>query len=288
MSQFAKRLAGMREAWKQGRESGGSSTVPPGVYTAQLAACDLAESQSSNKLQIHREFLITEGESSGESLHDYMQIETEKGPFFIELWLKKMGYDLDGDFDPTALEEILAELQANTPTVRIRVVEKNGFTNVRVLQLLEGESAPAKPAKAGKSAPAEEAGEGEGEGEGEGDGGEEAGEAAGQETGGEEDAELKGELIALAQNFSVEVSDEDSVEDLKDKLHELAWDGSTLEEHEVALLEKCGIEVANKPKPKPAAKKPAPAPAKKPAAKAAPAPAKKSAAPAKKSFTKRK
>lgn len=113
-------------------------------------------------------------------------------------------------------------------------------------------------------------------------------EAAAEEGESEEDAALRTDLIALCQAHEIEVTEESTLDELKEQVGTFEWNADTLAAEEIAILEKAGAEV-KKAAPAPVKKTPPPAAAKKtvaaPAPKKAVAPAKKTVAPAKKSAT---
>lgn len=139
MSEYRERLKAMSDAWKTGREQ--PEGVPPGIYHMQLQDVELTESQSSGKLMVHWTHLITDGEQSGETVHDYQGVEQERSAFFIGLRIEQLGFEIPDD--PEDLEEVLAAIADAAPSYRGRVTRsKEGFTNVRILNLLDSGEAP--------------------------------------------------------------------------------------------------------------------------------------------------
>jgi hypothetical protein len=149
MGDFANRLAAMNQSWSERGKSGAS--VPPGIYTMLLQSAELGESQSSNKLQIHREHLILEGEYQGQVIHDYLQLETEMGPRFVSRWIELMGFTPPDD--PQQLEDVVAAIAAAAPTYQAQVKVSGDFTNVNIRKLLSAAEAPPAPTPAPVAAP---------------------------------------------------------------------------------------------------------------------------------------
>jgi hypothetical protein len=116
----------------------------------QLQNAELGESQSSNKLQIHREHLILEGECQGQVLHDYLQLETEMGPRFVSRWIEMMGFTPPDD--PQQLEDVVAAIANAAPTYQAQVKVSGDFTNVNIRKLLSAAEAPPAPVAAVKPA----------------------------------------------------------------------------------------------------------------------------------------
>lgn len=150
--EFANRLAAMNTSWSERGKSGAS--VPPGIYTMQLQNAELGESQSSNKLQIHREHLILEGEFQGQVLHDYLQLETEMGPRFVSRWIEMMGFTPPDD--PQQLEDVVAAIANAAPTYQAQVKVSGDFTNVNIRKLLSAApvSAVVRPTSGPVTSPA--------------------------------------------------------------------------------------------------------------------------------------
>lgn len=129
----------MKKNWKDAKEKG-TSSFPIGKYQFQLQNAEIVESQSSGKLQIHREHLCLKGDQEGQVFHDYLQMENEWGPTFIMQWLESMGREIPDS--PAELEEVVAEIAELAPTYDAVITETKGkdgrsFTNIRITRLLD-------------------------------------------------------------------------------------------------------------------------------------------------------
>ena len=237
MGEFANRLGRMKETWEGSADDSFGASIPAGIYTMQLQAATLGESQSSGRLQIHREHLVVGGEHDGEVQHDYMQLETARGPNFVRQWLRRMGVEPPND--PADLEDVVAELSEAAPYYRAQVKQNGDFTNVSVLKRLEEDEV-----ESGGSASAGADDDPEPNGE---DG---PGEPAG------EDDERVAELLAFAQSQDVEVDEDMDEDDLIKAIDGYEWDEEVLDTDEIALLKDIGA-TFEKPKPKPPVRRPA-------------------------------
>lgn len=146
MSLFQDRLKEAQENWNKGRDVAQRGTIPPGIYKMQLASANITESQSSGKLMIKREHIVSEGEFRGEIVYDNMMIETERGPEFIARWITAMGFEVCSDI--ADLENTVAAIANAAPIYTARVTHSGDFTNVNVQKLEGYASEPAQPAQA--------------------------------------------------------------------------------------------------------------------------------------------
>lgn len=146
---LAERLKGMQDTWNAGKE--GRVALPDGQYLMQLQSAVFEESQSTNKLMIHREHLVREGEFAGEVLHDYLVLESEYGMRNTADWLEKMGMEPPEEVD--AIEKMVQELNNKNPiyTASVKKAKDSDFRNVRILEL---KSAEAEVEKKQESVPA--------------------------------------------------------------------------------------------------------------------------------------
>lgn len=143
---FREKLTQLQKQWERSTETAGK--VPPGLYHARLQEASLAES-AAGRLQVHREFLILEGEHEGRVLHDYMQLETEQGPTFIRRWIEQMGYNAPSKADE--LEETIDAINQEAAELQIKVVHSGDFVNVRIQRVLAVTPQPAKPTVSAKA-----------------------------------------------------------------------------------------------------------------------------------------
>lgn len=141
-TKFKKKLSSMAENWDLAKEAGpGFSKFPDGTYKFQLQNAEIVESQSSGKLQVHREHLCIEGEQAGDALHDWLNLEHEVGLQIAMTWIEQMGHEIPDK--PEQLEEVIANIAECAPIYTGRVKNTDdGFTNLRVTKLLEGEAEP--------------------------------------------------------------------------------------------------------------------------------------------------
>ncbi len=137
---FEKKFAKMQENWEAGLEESGFTDVPAGIYSLQLQSAELRQSENSGNWMFMRKHLITEGEFAGETVVDFMTLEGERSPFFCKMWIEQMGMEAPAKFTevPTTVEEMVENHPKYTGQV---VVSDEGYTNVRIKKLLEGESA---------------------------------------------------------------------------------------------------------------------------------------------------
>jgi len=225
MAEFEDRLKQAQEQWDTRQESSSfESAVPDGVYEFQLQDGEIVESESSGRLQIKLEHLVISGEYKGETVYDYLQLETEWGPTFVDRWLKKMeeeSPELVSDLPP-----IIDRILRKQPTYQGRLkTSKEGYQNLRITRVLSMDVAnepepeaenPSKKAKkkkkkekAGKSEPTRE------------------------------------ELLIFCQQQEIEVDDSSTRDDLVEELNGWDWtdDVKTMEASGVQLLKAIGIEV---------------------------------------------
>lgn len=266
--EFEGRLGKMQDNWATSREEGFGG-FPDGLFKFQLQNAEIVESMSSEKLQVHREHLCLEGEEAGNVLHDYLQLETEWGPRFTMQWIEQMGREIPDDM--TDLEEVVAEIAEAAPIYMGRVKNKDGFSNLRITRLLQGEAE--KEEVEAEEAEPEEDNHPECFGEYEEGhktckacedkktckkktvGDEDAGdEDAGDEEDAGDDDEGEGtldELVAFCQAQEIDVDDDDTEESLTEKIKGFNWDRKELLEEEITMLENIDADFTEeKPKPK--------------------------------------
>ena len=139
MSEFKKRLGKMQGNWDAGKEKAAEfGDIPDGLYKMQLQDAEIVESQSSEKLQIHVEHLVLEGEQAGQVYHDYLQLETEWGPVFIAQFIEKLGREVPDNIDE--MEEVISEIAEGAPIYMGKLKTKDDYQNLRITKLLEGEA----------------------------------------------------------------------------------------------------------------------------------------------------
>ncbi len=253
------RKESMESRWQKAREE--PDRCPQGTYIMRLANAEKTESQSSGKEQIHREWVILEGSQEGVSVHDYMQLETDRGPFHVRRWLEGMGFDVPETY--AELDDVLASMVEAGPIIRGKVLHRGDFDNVRLIKLLEQESETEDDGEPDDGD--EEDGSDEKTSSEEGDG-EEEGEEEGEESG-EEDDETKKGILELLSSFGVEADEDSTTADLVSSLTDYDWDPDDLDEEQQKFLheieEEYNIELLPKPEPKKKVTKKAPAKKKK-------------------------
>lgn len=142
---YRERLESMRETWDENSHRGGVG-VPDGVYNCRLQNIKVDESQSE-KLMVHAEYLIYEGEQASQVIHQFISLETEWGPSRVRQTLERLDWTFPDD--PVELEETLASVADAAPACRVRVSTKTTnvgeFTNVAVMRRLEDGDLPPEP-----------------------------------------------------------------------------------------------------------------------------------------------
>jgi preprotein translocase subunit YajC len=166
---FKRRLASLGNTFQKAQEEAKKSTrneaaVPDGRYIVQVMDAELTVSQVTDRLQIHWVWQVREGEHAGLDLHSWDGIETEMNLTFLCRTLARLGYDID-QLEIKDLDELLADLKATQPTVRIRVRTKDEFTNIFVEKLLEAAEAEDEDEEDEKEGEEEDADEEEAEDE---------------------------------------------------------------------------------------------------------------------------
>lgn len=163
MGNFKNRLTSMGDAWTTGKDGGGG--IPDGQYILQLESATLKES-AQQKLMIVRKHIVLEGDSAGDSITDFLCLETEFGPRQVAQWIEKMGYEVPQDV--ADIEEIVAAIANEQPTVNAKVKRSgdSDLRNVTVTELISTSAetpapvaakpapAPAKPAAKPAATPA--------------------------------------------------------------------------------------------------------------------------------------
>ena len=128
---FKERLASMGDAWKTGKDK--VPGVPDGIYTMKLQKAEVNES-AQGKLRIERHHCCIEGEHTGVVTRDYLNLETENGPYYAAKWIELMGYQCPENIEGIIDVVKAIEVDAAVYTAEVRV--KDDFRNVRVKALL--------------------------------------------------------------------------------------------------------------------------------------------------------
>lgn len=269
-SQFASQLASLNKNWAGAKakqdEMFGGQQIPAAQYTAQLVGCKLILTKQSQKLAVTRNFLIVDGEYEGKTISDMMGLNfNELSPVFLRRWIEQMGYAAPEDL-AAELENVLDAIAKDAHYCKIKVRLFGQYYNIDVLETWSSKDENGEGE--GDSAPAETPAEGEGEAAPADDSGTEG-----------DDPETLASLMAFAASQDlgdVTISDEDTIDSLKEKLSDFQWKPEEVTPEEAELLDRVGLgDLIVKPAPAPKAGKPAPK------AKEAPAAAPKASAPAK-------
>jgi hypothetical protein len=221
-SEFSNRLKKLGGNWKKASKRDpsefGGSAIEDGIYRLRITGCELTESVSSGRLQIHWEFTVAEGESKGEQVHDYDGLESEDNLFFLQRKLARLGKEVPEDV--STIETVLQEIEKERPLIRARVKTKDDFTHVYINKMLddagkdvdmpepdgaepeaeEGGEAPEEPAVE-EAAPEEVAPEAEAEPEAEPEAGD-ALEEGMRVTFKSKGADVEGEIVEFTDNDS--------------------------------------------------------------------------------------
>lgn len=130
---YADRLAGMNDSWAERNDE---PLKPIGIQLMILEHIELRESQSSGKLMIARKHVCLEGEFEGESVSDYMSLETARGPYFVNRFFQVVGV---GDIEEISeIEDAISELNETNPIYTAEIRYNDDFANVRVIELQDG------------------------------------------------------------------------------------------------------------------------------------------------------
>lgn len=149
-SEFSKKLAGLRKNWstaaaeaKDMGPSSGGDDLPAGVYICRLTDGKLMEVGDDNTLKMLTTFTCISGDHKGETTTRWDNLEREDSLKWVALHLMALGVEDPDDIDPSNLEETLKDLIEAKPVVRLRVtVNSSGYSNQRVLKLLDEDSLP--------------------------------------------------------------------------------------------------------------------------------------------------
>ncbi|MBW1779353.1 MAG: DUF669 domain-containing protein [Deltaproteobacteria bacterium] len=264
-SSFGKRLGKMQGNWESSKSLGGTE-FEDGIYKLQLEDAELVESQNTSKLMIKWGWVCLEGDMAGENIRDYSQLESESdwARKFAMQRIEKLGREVPDQM--ADLEEVIEEIADANPIVMVKVkTSKDGFTNITITRLLDGDAAVVGGEDDGEpeDEDAEEDGDADdddGDEDGEEDADEDGDDSDGDEDGededegGDDEEEDLDELIALAQTLEAKVKEDDDVESLVKRLKKFEYDSSELVEEEVELCEKHGIKLSE-PEPEPKSKK---------------------------------
>ncbi len=101
-----------------------------GTYECQLSTAKFEESKGSSRPQIHFTYVVVSGPETGETIHKYQGLESEEDWTYLARELYLLGVNIDAIVNPSEIPQILADLEASAPTVKINIVMgKKGYLN---------------------------------------------------------------------------------------------------------------------------------------------------------------
>lgn len=133
-------LKAMKATWKKAskRERTSFVDLEAGTYILGVVGGTLDNWGAKKKPAIKWDYVVQEGECAGMTQTVFENIETENNQYFVQMMLENLGYDA---MEIDDLPEILEDINKCKPIVRARVISKDGFTNVRIMKLLEADGA---------------------------------------------------------------------------------------------------------------------------------------------------
>ena len=234
-----------QQSWEisQGMDEFGHIEGLEGMFLAKLIKASLKKSKKGNWMVV-REHVITEGDFSNAIISDFL-VANDVTKLFAKIrsWIVSLGYE-----PPENLKELpsmLEQLQEASPILKIEVTVNDGFSSVEVLEVFdddpteEEENKPAKAEKKEESKPAKETKEKKPK--------KEKKVKAKKEEEEEEKQTLPDELLFKAKAFcvseegGVEISDDDTLEDIKEKINEYEWPKAEASEDIIKLFEELGL-----------------------------------------------
>lgn len=150
-SDFSKKLSRLGKNWSAaaaeakdiGSSNMGGDDLPGGVYICRLTDAKLMEVGDDNTLKMLTTFTCISGDHKGETTTRWDNLEREDSLKWVALHLMALGVEDPDDMDLSNLEETLKMLVKAAPVVRLRVkINEAGYSNQRVLKLLDEDSLP--------------------------------------------------------------------------------------------------------------------------------------------------
>jgi hypothetical protein len=134
-------LAKAKSLWSKAKDMKPEfeSSVTDGVYVGRISLAELGESQASGRLQVSWGVVISAGEFKGETVRWWSGLKTEQNFMYLQRDIARLGKDVPEGVDE--LEDILAAIEKEKPSIRFRVKTDGEFQNVRILKLLTGADA---------------------------------------------------------------------------------------------------------------------------------------------------
>lgn len=243
-------LTEMNDTWEKGKD--GPVVPPDGEYMMQLVNAEIGPNKAGDKLRCVRTHTIIEGEYANTTVRDFISLN-EGQIFRLKQWIEQMGYEAPDNLSdvPAVLEAIIAE----NPTYTANLKSSGDFLNVTDFEVIGTESEDGDGS--------EEMEEAEAGGEEEETVEEETTES--EESEGDYEDQEHMDLVTTAAACGVEIADGLSKEEVIAEMKGYDWDYNDFAENPegLALIEKYGMDVVNKPAPTkkalPLTKKPAPA-----------------------------
>ena len=130
MAEVNAELRKMREAWNTAKaevKDLSGLSIPDGIYDVKVVSADLGYSKNG-RFQAHFEYLITDGDYEGKSIHAYEGLETSTNIAYFLNKISRFGYDINS-LTPDDLPEVLENIESDQRELTLTVVTKNGYQN---------------------------------------------------------------------------------------------------------------------------------------------------------------
>lgn len=120
------------------------SSAPDGVYVGRIVKAEFGEAETSGRPQVSWGAVISAGEFKGETVRWWSGLKTEQNMMYLQRDIVRLGHEVD---DLDELEDVLAKIEKEKPSIRFRIKTDGEFTNIRVLKkLAAGETEDEEPA----------------------------------------------------------------------------------------------------------------------------------------------
>lgn len=142
MSEYAKQLDAMTEAWNDAAEGPVFAAIPPGSYTCRLMSAELGRNANEG-LQVVIQFMICDGELANQPITDWQQLDaSEMGPRFFRGFVETMGFEFPAS--PSDIENLCAQMSQAKPGCIVRVTKQkdSDYNRVRVTQRVPDSELP--------------------------------------------------------------------------------------------------------------------------------------------------
>ena len=137
---FKTQLKAGNKAWKESADTVQTlGKIEAGEYVAELTKAELKTAQTSGNLMVSRSHIITEGNMQGKTIYDNLIIETPIGMAFLRKWFEAIQVEIPENIED--VEQTVSDINDNGYTAKINVRHSGDFTNVDILEYLEGGSA---------------------------------------------------------------------------------------------------------------------------------------------------